>query len=62
MADANAQLDQPTKDAIVKFIKQRLGLLGALSFKHHVEECTCYPCRAIWGELTAGIMPDPPVA
>jgi len=47
MSNPNAQLDPATKAALVSWIKAKLGLLGALHFKHAVQSCTCEPCQTI---------------
>jgi hypothetical protein len=47
MSDDQAQLDPAVKAALVDWIKKRLGLLGALHFKHSVQGCSCEPCKTI---------------
>ena len=62
MSDPNATLDPVIQKGLVTFIKQRLGLIGAIRFKGAVEKCPCEPCKTILAILTGGDIPEPPAS
>jgi hypothetical protein len=60
MADPNAKLDPAIQKGLIEFIEHRLGLFGALKFKHSVEGCTCVPCETILAIIDEADIPEPP--
>jgi hypothetical protein len=58
MSDPNATLDPAIQKGLVDFIKQRLGLLGALAFKNEVTSCACKPCQTIKAILSGADIPE----
>ena len=60
MSNPNATLDPAVQKALIEFIKQKLGLVGAMKLRSEIQSCTCQPCQTFRAIFAGAEIPPGP--